>query len=260
MKITKRITHLFTLSLLTLLLFSEITQAQVLNVERIRSDSDTTGWVGELGFNLSLNKYNDSVLKTSGQANSAYFSEKHQYLLISQIDLVNVDGNSLVSNGYLHLRATFLRKETLSPELFTQYQYNNNLGLQGRALAGAGIRYTFLERENISGRFSTGVMFEHEEWGLGENQVVVNNLIKSTSNVVIRGRINPQTSLTMIGYYQARPDRFFEPRATSENQLNMQITRNLTFRVSFTMTYDVEPVIDVPNLTYELKNGLVFSL
>lgn len=249
-----------TILLLTLTLFTEITHAQVLNVERVRSDSDTTGWVGELGFDFSLNKYNDRVIKTGGQANAAYFSDLHQYLLITSLDLVNVDGNSLVSNGYLHLRSTFLRKERLSPELFTQYQYNNNLGLRNRILAGTGIRYTFLDRPNLSGRFSTGVMFEHEEWGLGDDETVENNLIKSTSNLVIRGQLNPQTSLTMIGYYQARPDRFFEPRATSENQLNMRITRNLTFRVSFTMTYDVDPVIDVPNLTYELKNGLVFSL
>jgi len=37
------------------------------------------------------------------------------------------------------------------------------------------------------------------------------------------------------------------------------MSRSITFRVSFTMTYDVEPVIDVPNLTYELKNGVVLS-
>ena len=251
---------LFTITLLTITLITEATQAQVLNVERVRADSDTTGWVGELGFDFSLNKYNDRVIKTGGQANAAYFSDRHQYLMLSSLDLVNVDGNSLVSNGYFHLRATFLRKGTLSPELFTQYQYNNNLGLRNRALAGAGIRYNFLTRPNITGAISTGLMFEHEEWGLGDDATVENNFLKSTSNLVIRGRLNPQTSITMIGYYQARPGRFFEPRATSENQLNMRISRNLTFRVSFTMTYDTDPVIDVPNLTYELKNGLVFSL
>ncbi|TVR35912.1 MAG: hypothetical protein EA390_01145, partial [Balneolaceae bacterium] len=93
-----------TLLLITIFLLTESVYAQVLNVERVRSDSDTTGWVGELGFDFSLNKYNDRVIKTGGQANAAYFSDLHQYLLITQLDLVNVDGNSLVSNGYIHLR------------------------------------------------------------------------------------------------------------------------------------------------------------
>lgn len=235
-------------------------RAQVLNVEQVRADSDTTGWIGELGFDLSLNKFNDRVLKTGGEANASYFSRLHQYIFLSQLDVVTVDGNALVSDGYAHLRATFLRANTFSPELFTQYQYNNNLDLQNRALAGAGVRYNFLERENLSGSFSTGMMIEYEEWSVSDTETVDNTYLKSTSNLVIRGQLNPQASLTLIGYYQARPGRFFEPRATSENRLTLRISERLSFRVAFTMTYDTDPVIDVPNLTYELKNGLVFTL
>ncbi|WP_141691508.1 DUF481 domain-containing protein [Rhodohalobacter halophilus] len=248
------------LTLFVALLFTaELASSQVLNVERNRADGNSNGWTGELGTDFSLNKYNDRVIKVGGQANASYFSDRHSYLMLSSIDLVNVDGNSLVSNGYVHLRATFQREKTLSPEIFTQYQYNNNLGLQNRALGGAGVRYTFLSRDHLRGHFSTGLMYEYEDWGLNNEVSVQNELLKSTSNLVIRGDLNEQTSLTMIGYYQARPDRFFKPRATSENQLNIRMSRSLTFRVNFTMTYDVEPVIDVPKLTYELKNGIVLS-
>ncbi|PWN08234.1 DUF481 domain-containing protein [Rhodohalobacter mucosus] len=251
------------ISVLIPILFLAITfpaTAQVLNVEQVRADSDTTGWVGELGFDLSLNKFNDRVLKTGGEANASYFSHLHQYILLTQLDIVTVDGNPLVSDGYSHLRATLLRKKPLSPELFTQYQYNNNLDLKNRALAGAGVRYNFLNGESISGSFSTGLMAEYEEWELSDTETVENTFLKSTSNLVIRGQLNPQASLTLIGYYQARPDRFFEPRVTSENRLTLRISERLSFRVNFTLMYDTDPVIDVPNLTYELKNGLVFTL
>lgn len=247
------------LLLFIFLLTANILHAQVLNVERVRTDADTTGWTGELGADFSLNKYNDRILKVGGQANASYFSDKHSYLLLSNIDLVNVDGNSLVSNGYAHLRSTLHRKKSFSPEVFVQYQYNNNLGLLNRALGGAGVRYTFLSQPNLRGHISTGFMYEFEEWSLSDELSTKNEYLKSTSNIVVRGQLNAQTSLTMIGYYQARPDRFFKPRATSENQLNIRMSRSVTFRVSFTMTYDVEPVIDVPNLTYELKNGIVLS-
>jgi len=245
--------------LLSLLLFAAPGRAQVLNVERVRTDSDTTGLIGEVGFDLSLNKHKARVLKTGGHANASYFTGQNQYLLLSQLDLVNLDGNSLVSNGYAHLRATFLRKSRLSPEVFTQYQYNNTMGLLNRALGGAGVRLAFLSRPSLSGHVATGLMYEFEEWDVRGEASVTRSLVKSTSNVVVRGQLNPQASLTTIGYYQARPGRFLEPRATSENQLNVRLSRSLTFRVSFTMTYDVEPVVEVPNLTYELKNGLVFS-
>lgn len=234
--------------------------AQVLNVEKVRAEADTTGWTGELGFDLSLSKFKDQVLKMGGEANAAHFFTNYSLLFLSNIDLINVDGASLISNGSLHTRSTFLRKKKLSPELFVQYQYNNNLGLMNRALAGGGLKYTFLSNPNLYGHFSTGFMFEYEEWKLADNTIAETRLLKNTSNIVLRGRLNPQTSLLIIGYYQARPDLFFHPRITSENQLNISINERLTFSVDFTLSYDTAPFTDVPRLTYELKNGLVFSL
>lgn len=234
-------------------------QAQLLNVERIRSDADSVGWHGDIGFNFSVNRLNDRVIRLSNSANTSYNSLNHTYLLLTSLELVNVDGTHLVSSGYFHLRSQFVRDQTFSPELFLQYQYNENLGLNNRSLAGGGLRYNFLQRERLTGSFFTGMMFEHEEWGLSGEETVINNLWKSTSNIGLTGYLNPQTRLLIIGYYQARPDRFFETRATLESQLNVRISRFVSVAVSFTMTYDTDPVIDIPELTYELKNGLLIN-
>ncbi len=234
-------------------------KAQLLNVERIRTVADTTGWHGDLGFDLSVNKYRDRIFKLGNQANAAYYSNLHNYIFLTNLEIINVDGSSLVSSGYAHLRAVFLRKRTLSPELFVQHQYNNNLGLRGRALAGAGIRYTFLSRDAITGRFSTALMHEYENWRLSGEEGIQNNFIKSTNNLSLRGDLSEQTSLQIIGYYQARPSRFFEPRVTLENQLNIRMSRWVLFSVSFVLTNDSDPVIDIPKLTYELKNGIIIS-
>lgn len=64
----------------------------------------------------------------------------------------------------------------------------------------------------------------------------------------------------MVGYYQARPDRFFHPRVISENNLNVRLSRYVTLNVSLTLNYDTEPIIDIPNFTYSLKNGIIISL
>ena len=233
--------------------------AQLLNVERIRSDADTVGWHGDIGFDFSVNRLNDRVIRLRNSANTSYNSLNHTYLLLTSLELVNVDGTSLVSSGYFHLRSQFVRDRTLSPEFFLQYQYNANLGLDNRSLAGGGIRYNFLQRERLTGSLFSGVMFEHEVWSLAGDESVTNNFLKSTSNIGLTGYINPQTRLILIGYYQARPDRFFESRATLESQLNVRISRFVSIAVSFTMTYDTDPVIDIPELTYVLQNGLLIN-
>lgn len=236
--------------------------SQVLNVESFRSEAETDtvkNWGGETLFDVSLSKYNDKVFKLGNETNAVYFSGQHRYLFLTSVELINIDGNSVVSNGYFHLRGTFLEARKWSPELFTQFQYNENLGIKERFLAGVSTRYTFLERPGIRGSAVTGFMYEREKWGTDTQPNVVNNYIKSTSSLVVRGQLSPQAQLLVIGYYQARPSRFFSPRITSENQLNLKISTNLTFRVKFTLTYDSEPVIDIPKLVYELRNGLVIS-
>jgi len=235
---------------------------QVLNVESFRTEAtiDTTAsWSGETAFDVSLSKFNESVFLLGNETNASYFSGKHRYLFLTSVELINVDGASVISNGYFHLRSTFNENKTVSPEIFTQYQYNENLGLNERYLAGGSVRYRFLDRQDIRGSLVTGAMFEHEQWRLEDGSIVENNLLKSTSNIAVRGQLTETTQLLLIGYYQARPDQFFKPRVTSENQLNMQISKYLTYRVKFTLTYESEPIGETPDLIYTLKNGLVFS-
>ena len=253
--------QVFLLSFFGLLCLPVSGYAQVLNVESVRSDVDSARtWAGEVKFDISLDKNRETVLNLGNEANAAYFSRRHTYLLLNSIDFVSVDSEDVVSKGFFHLRGTFYSRKRWSPELFVQYQYNQNLGLQDRAVAGGGVRYTFLKEPGISGHLNSGVMFEHENWNTAEQQEVSNSFVKSTSNIVMRGKLTDQVNLLMIGYYQARPDRFFTPRVISENSLNFKMSENLVFTFNFTLAFDSDPVIDIPNVTFQLKNGILILI
>lgn len=255
-----RISRLLILSFSLIFISSSGLKAQLLNVESVRSDADSAGWYGQLNFNLSLSQYNDRVLQFTNKANLSYFSENHVYLFLNKLKLVNLDGASVISSGYSHLRSTFMRENRLSPEVFFQYQYNNNLGLQNRFLGGAGIRYTLFDEENWTGSFSTGLMAEYEQWKESGIPATENEYLKSTSNLALRGKLNPQTTFLLIGYYQTRPDQFLQARSILETQLQVSITQRISLSVQFSAAYDADPVINIPNWTYELSNGLVIKL
>lgn len=234
-------------------------QAQLLNVESARANADSVGWYGQLEFDLSLNQYNEKVLEFTNESNVSYFSKKHAYLLLNKLKAVNIDGSSVISSGYSHLRTTLFRKNRLSPEGFLQYQYNNNLGLQNRALGGIGFRYILFKEENWTGSLSSGFMMEYEEWKLAQQPEIKNNFLKSTSNIALRGQLTPQTAFLLIGYYQARPTHFFEARSIMETQLQVSVTHHIALNIEFTASYDANPVIDIPQWTYELSNGMVIK-
>jgi len=242
-----------------LLFFSAEVSAQILNVERTRSGADSTGWGGEIGLDLTIEKYNDRVTTAENESALFYTSKNHNYILLSSLEFVDVDGSSIINSGYIHARSTFRSKKRISPELFLQYQYNNNLGLTNRRLAGGGVRYRFLTSNRLNGTISTGFMAENEEWDPDEGDNIENTFLKSTSNLALRGSVSENASLLLIGYYQARPDKFFEPRATLESQLGVKLSRHITLAISFVMTNDASPIIDIPKITYELENSLIFS-
>jgi len=235
--------------------------AQVLNVENVRAGVDSFHtWSGEVKFDVSLDKNRETVLNLGNEANAAYFSRRHTYLLLNSIDFVSVDSEDVVSKGFFHLRSTFFSRNKWSPELFLQYQYNQNLGLQDRAVGGGSVRYTFFNESNFSAHLNSGFMFEHENWNTAEQQKVSNSFLKSTSNIVMRGNLTEQVNLLMIGYYQARPDRFFKPRVISENSLNFKMTERLVFTFNFTLAFDADPVIDIPAVIFQLKNGILILI
>jgi hypothetical protein len=243
--------------LLGFLILSPSIHAQLLNVESVRTNADTTGWYGELEFDLSLNHYNEDVFEFTNESNLSYFSQDHAYMLLNKLKFVNLDGNSLISSGYVHLRSTFARKGKISPELFIQYQYNNNLGLNNRALGGAGIKYRFYRSDKWQASISTALMAEYEEWQLNEQASIENEFLKSTSNISLRGKLSETARFKLIGYYQARPDEFFKARSILESGLQMDLSKRVAVSINFVASYDANPIIDIPNLTYELSNGFL---
>lgn len=251
----------YILLLLIPMLLPVAANAQVLNVERFRSDADTADvWIGELKFDFSLNKQKTAVMALGNETNLAHFTRNHVYYFLNQINLVMVDERSLVSDGYFHIRGTYNRRKTWSPETFLQFQYNLNWGLKRRMLAGATMRYKYLDTPAILGSVSTGLMIENEFWRESDEPAVEKTLLKSTTSLLLRGRLTEQAELVMIGYYQAPPASFFKPRITGDAKLNLKISDNLTFTTQFVLTYDAEPLIDVTKVVYRLTNGIVISI
>jgi hypothetical protein len=234
-------------------------QAQLLNVESVRANADSAGWYGELEFDLSLNRYNEQVFEFTNESNLSYFSDRHAYMLLNKLKFVNIDGASLISSGYVHLRSTLLRNKKLSPEIFTQYQYNNNLGLNNRAIGGAGIKYRFYRTDVWQASISTALMYEFEEWQIGNQPSIKNEYIKNTSNIRLNGKVSENATFLLVGYYQARPDQFFEARSILESKLKMDLSKRVAISIGFIASYDAKPIIDIPQWTYELSNGLVIK-
>lgn len=256
--------------LLVLLLFAALPGfSQILNVEKNRLRRDTTHyWIGEVNFNLLLHNRTattENPVRFTGigsGADVAYVNSLHRYMLMNQLNYTAVTGNAFVSTGYSHFRTNFYWRNTISYEVFTQYQYDLGRGLKNRFLSGGTLRYTFVEEEKIQLAFGLGAMYEHERWEVPRTntpQFINTDFIKSTNYLSARWQINEFVAINSIVYFQTTYDKAisgFRNRFSTDSNLNVKLTSKLSFFATFNAQYDGRPVVLIVPFVYSLNNGL----
>ncbi|GAA5031163.1 hypothetical protein GCM10011506_21310 [Marivirga lumbricoides] len=259
------------LTILLSLLSLNTTKAQILNIERLRLKRDT---ITDFKMKLSaeLTAYNRSAeadnpanyLGYSLNFNSLYYPNQHAYTLLGQFDYVKLNDANVVNYGYLHTRVNFLRKRVLSYEIFFQYSYDDFRGLNPRWLTGADVRIRLFEGEKTSVVISTGIMHEYEKWRVPVSEREVEaNFIKSTNYLSIRHTFNELIDFNMIGYYQTGYDKevdLFRNRLSSSIILNSKLTQSLSWKNSFDISYEDEPIVPITKLIYTFKTGISLDI
>lgn len=232
--------------------------AQVVNVERHRVITDSVNvWTGGLGFGLNTSKNRARVTRYNTSADVTYIGTRHDYLILGRNNFLRVEGENVMNDGHIHLRSVLFRDNTYAPEIFLQAQYNMDWGLKRRALAGSNIRIRLSDTENFNAFVSTGLMFENEIWEDSDEDLRKEySRLKSTTSFNIRGRITDNLDVAAISYYQARPDRFFRPRFTSDWQLRFHISEHLRLSLQFVSTYDSAPPLNSEDFIYNINNVL----
>ncbi|PTB97521.1 DUF481 domain-containing protein [Marivirga lumbricoides] len=196
--------------------------------------------------------------------NSLYYPNQHAYTLLGQFDYVKLNDANVVNYGYLHTRVNFLRKRVLSYEIFFQYSYDDFRGLNPRWLTGADVRIRLFEGEKTSVVISTGIMHEYEKWRVPVSEREVEaNFIKSTNYLSIRHTFNELIDFNMIGYYQTGYDKevdLFRNRLSSSIILNSKLTQSLSWKNSFDISYEDEPIVPITKLIYTFKTGISLDI
>ncbi|MCC5932625.1 MAG: DUF481 domain-containing protein [Candidatus Cyclonatronum sp.] len=232
--------------------------AQVLNIESLRMEADTSkSWAGNLSFGFSASKQDSETIQLNSSATLIHFGKVHSHLMLTNLNLLTID-DELVNNGYVHLRGTYWYRRTWSPEIFTQLQYSEDWGLRRRALLGGGMRHNTVQTNSFTAGITSGLMYEHEVWRPEEAPRVEYNRLKSTTSLLMRGKLTPTTNLYIVGYYQAEPQRFGSPRLTADAELRFQISRLIRFSAQFSTTYDYNPPPDVVSWIYSFRNSFSF--
>lgn len=234
-------------------------QAQILNVEKFQAKvSDTTHWFSQLAFNATLTQIQRTVYELNQKTFTALKHDRMRYLLLSDINLVIVDNENVISNGYLHFRTVFEKSKKIAYEAFFQEQFDAVRGLKRRDVQGLDVRFNLANTKNINLDLATGFMHEYE-WWQSVTQLETRDFIKSTTSLLLAIPLSSQFQFHSTGYYQFVPDKPLRPRLIFDGRLSWSLTKRFQLALSENIFYDANPIIAIDKWVNKLHFELVVN-
>lgn len=246
-------------------------RAQV-NTEALRPAKLESGWGGDAEGNMALSRGNIRLLDLGGSGRVLYQTLhnpgslvpyiEHRVFLAANGRLAERAGATFINQGFTHLRWTWMPHERVGPEVFSQYQFNEFLRLQIRALAGGGLRVDLVHREHLMIWGASGYMIEYNkirvEPGAPDAPETLEH--RSTSYLTVRlelleGKLRLQNTL----YVQPRIDLLSDLRLLDDLEFSGKITDRFSLGSSFSLLHDSAPPTGVVPTDLRLTSNVRFS-
>lgn len=243
--------------LLCLLLFSVGLKAQVINIEKHRKATDTTGFAGSAGVKGAYFKNVDRILSLKVNSDVQFKTQKDLYLLYGEYDIIQSDETTFNQAALLHFRYNRKFSSFLRWEAFTQVQYNEISKIALRWLVGTGPRFKLLEVEFLKVYLGFIPMYEYELRLTVKDKIArdlrLSNYLSFTLN------FNEYLKIISTTYFQSLPYNWTDTRIYSDAKLMIEVNDNLSVEITYLYGWDPYPVKEVPHTLIESAIGLKYK-
>jgi hypothetical protein len=246
-------------------------QAQILNIEQHRLESDTAsdfkfkGTMGLQVFNRSAAADNPvNLFGFNSDINALYAPGRHAFIAIGHTNYLEINDAPWLNFGFAHLRAHFYQEERFSFETYGQYSYDNFRGLDPRLLAGANFRYAFVQNKQVETVFGLGPLLESERWTHPNTEEIREvQFLKLSSYFIYRHSISKWVDLNAIAYYQTGYDSgisAFRHRVSGALNINTRLSTRWSLNNSLHFSYEDKPIVPITKGIFDLRIGLSLDL
>lgn len=251
--------NLFIKSILFFLLLSCYSlNAQIVNVENLRHEIDSTGWSGHARIDTQIEKNNaNRIFDFSNQLRIQYKRKKSLWFLIHDMSFKEINSTEIKNNSTQHLRYSHTLSPKISYEAFLQSQSDRVSEIKLRALVGTGLRFSLYNSKEYKFFLGATMMYEHEN-SVDDIDNVQNN-IRSSTYFTFKIKPNKNVSIVSTSYFQPLVDQFSDYRILNETALLFTVFKNLKFITTIYYIYDSFPVTNVAKEQFKLTNGLIYS-
>jgi len=232
--------------------------AQIVNIENKRIYDDTSGWSGSLDASVSAAQ-NDELFYSAGfRPRVQYKTRKNYWFLLSDLSYAGSQTKTYANSGMSHLR--YARRLNNGPwkwEAYTQVQYNELLNQKLRALGGTGLRWKFVDTNNVRFFVGSSLFYEYEEL---QDEHIINEAVRWSSYLSWMINLKSGFYFTAVSYVQPNIQDFADVRFSGQYSLGMAVAKHLDFRFELNVYHDSRPPVNVRQFVFGSSAGLRLRL
>lgn len=230
-------------------------QAQTIIVENIRLSDDTFGLQGIVNLNFYTSKNKSEFTKSAIGTKIQFRKGKSIFKSFNNYKLIYTNEEDIEDWAFQQFRYNYLINDLFVLDVFAQAQTNQILRIDFRGLIGAGPKIKILQKDKIKLESAALYMYEYEN---EKDTSIIHRDHRLSLNYFLSLKIGKILNMDQYLYYQPRLDLFDDYRISTGIQINFKLSKRFAFNMNAAITYDSEPVkdIDIPNLTYIIKNGI----
>ncbi len=248
--------HKLTVTLALLVLGLSKMCAQIVNIESLRNDNDTSAFKGIENFNANYKQNTRELFTLNNQLAIQIKKAKNSWLLLNNVDVELAQGQSLEQNLLFHARYNRRLSQKFDAEVYSQYQKNVPLKISDRVLLGAGVRWAIQKKEKAKVTYGLSTLYEYEREMINP---IIHNAVR-LSNYLSLTLQSKKTSWSSVVYYQPRIDWWEDYRVSLQTKLELKFNADWSFTSNLSFNIDSKPVVDasIPNQTIKWLNGLTY--
>lgn len=231
--------------------------SQIVNIESSRMQSDTVGWLGNIGAGFRLTDNSQRITQINLRSHVQYKTQKDIWLIIANYGLLKAGGSKFLKYKFGHLRYNRKINSFLRWEVFAQAQDNFVTNIAARYLFGTGPRFKIADTKSFHLYAASLVMYEYEEELTAPR--VFHNDIRNSSYISFTVKVNQVVELISTTFYQPLLKKMKDYRILNETSLRIKAGKHFGFSVDWNSLYDRFPAGNSPKSTYDLSMGVQYD-
>jgi hypothetical protein len=257
-----------TLIVFLLLCHSMIGFGQILKVDKLHLEGDSSGYItGVVDAAFAANNRSSTAVRQNvylgitSNLDLVHIGKENATIMISGINFYKLGDGPFINTGFVHFREVLNRKQKWNPEIFTQAQYDESRNMRWRLLMGGGYRWNIFRGKNAL-HLGLGAFREHERWEQQE-LLISKRLWKMNSYLGGELMVTKSIGINSIVYFQSgydREDGLQRNRLSGSFQIRDKLTEHLKAKLVINFLVDDEPIVPLNRVVYETFVGFEYRL